>query len=208
MPSMSRASPIRKRSPGPQPAHDRRPDKHPFVATRLILELNGPQTAAFNRIMGGNRDHLDDSQRQEAIGRVLLEYDEELRKRSHQSAQAARSLQKLRDELDTARNELNEVKNELRNFEHTLKAERKTRIRIREKLTAVRRRLDNTVGSARRLRASREKYRSLVARVEAAILHTAPRKDFAGLEARLTRALRSAGFELPAPAPQDAEPRP
>lgn len=205
---MSRASPIRQRSPDPRPAYDRHPDKHLFVATRLILELNGLQTAALDRIMGGNRDHLDDSQRQEAIGRVLLEYDEELHKRSRQSTQAARSLQKLRNELDTARNELIEVKNEQRNFEHALEAERKTRIRIREKLTAVRRRLDNTVGSARRLRASREKYRSLAARVEAAILHAAPRKDFAGLEARLTRALRSAGFELPAPAPQDAEPRP
>ena len=169
--------------------------------SRLILELNGPQAAALDRIIGGDRNHVDDCQRQETIGRVLLEYHEELHKRSRQSAQAARSLRKVRDQLDAARNEQH-------NSEHALEAERKSRGQIRKRLTAVRRRLDNALGSARRLRASRDKYRSLAARVEAAILHAPPREDFAGLEARLTRALRTAGYVLPAPAPHDSEPQP
>ena len=158
--------------------------------------------------MGGDRDCLDDSQRREAIGQLLLLYDEELLRRSRQRAQAAQSLRKLRDELDAARSGLNAVRKELANAEHALEAERKTRRQIRERLTAARRSVHNAVGSLRRLRASRDKYRDLAARVEAAINHAAPRPDFAGLEARLTRALRAAGFVLPAPAPQDSEPRP
>lgn len=49
-----------------------------------------------------------------------------------------------------------------------------------------------------RLRKSRDPYRELALRAEAALLGVPPRDDFAGIERHLERALRGNGFEMPA----------
>jgi len=49
-----------------------------------------------------------------------------------------------------------------------------------------------------RLRQSRDRYRELAARAEAALLGTPVRDDYGSLERRLERALRDRGFEMPA----------
>ena len=49
-----------------------------------------------------------------------------------------------------------------------------------------------------RLKASRDRYRNLAARAEAALLGVPVRDDYGSIERRLERALRAKGFELPA----------
>ncbi len=49
-----------------------------------------------------------------------------------------------------------------------------------------------------RLRQSRDRYRELATRAEAALLGTPVRDDYGSLERRLERALRDRGFEMPA----------
>ena len=56
-------------------------------------------------------------------------------------------------------------------------------------------------GAARlieRLRGSRDRYRDLAVRIEAALLGTPVRDDYGDIEHRLERALRLRGFEMPA----------
>ena len=58
---------------------------------------------------------------------------------------------------------------------------------------------NSTVRLIERIRDSRDYYRDLAARVEAALLRAPVRDDFGDIERRLERALRERGFELPAP---------
>ena len=55
----------------------------------------------------------------------------------------------------------------------------------------------NALKTVERVRESRDRYRKLAARAEAALLRTAPSDDPGSLESRLGLALRKTGFELP-----------
>ncbi len=68
---------------------------------------------------------------------------------------------------------------------------------------------DGTIRLIERMRGSRDYYRDLAARIEAA-LHGAPvRDDYGDIEHRIERALRKRGFELPAASgPQQSIDRP
>ena len=57
---------------------------------------------------------------------------------------------------------------------------------------------NNTVRLIERMRGSRDYYRDLAVRVEAALLGTPVRDDYGDLGHRLERALRDRGFEMPA----------
>ena len=57
---------------------------------------------------------------------------------------------------------------------------------------------DTTVRMIERLKASRDRYRDLAVRAEAALLNLPVRFDYGGIERRLERALRDRGFEMPA----------
>ena len=57
---------------------------------------------------------------------------------------------------------------------------------------------ENTVRLIDRLKASRDRYRDLAVRAEAALLGVPVREDYGSIERRLERALRDKGFEMPA----------
>ena len=56
---------------------------------------------------------------------------------------------------------------------------------------------EGTVRLIDRLKASRDRYRDLAVRAEAALLGVPVRDDYGSIERRLERALRDKGFELP-----------
>ena len=85
-----------------------------------------------------------------------------------------------------------------------LEAERANRRRDRERHAALRASLHNARKTVQRVRQSRDRYRELAARAEAALLRTPPSGDLALLERRLRLALRKAGFELPPRLPPSA----
>ena len=58
---------------------------------------------------------------------------------------------------------------------------------------------DRTVRLIDRIRDSRNRYRDLAVRVEAALLGAPVRDDYGDIERRLERALQLRGFEMPAP---------
>lgn len=65
---------------------------------------------------------------------------------------------------------------------------------------------DAALNTINRLKKSRDRYRNLAVRAEAALLGLPPREDFHGLERRLERALVGKGFDMPArprPSPPD-----
>ncbi len=57
---------------------------------------------------------------------------------------------------------------------------------------------ESTVRLIDRLKASRDRYRDLAVRAEAALLGVPARDDYGSIERRLERALRDKGFEMPA----------
>ena len=57
---------------------------------------------------------------------------------------------------------------------------------------------DNALETLARLRKSRDRYRDLAVRTEAALLGVPVRDDFGSMQRRLGRALRHHGFEMPA----------
>ena len=64
--------------------------------------------------------------------------------------------------------------------------------------SAARNDTDSIVRLIDRLRASRDRYRDLAVRVEAALLGVPVRDDYGSIDRRLERALRDKGFEMPA----------
>ncbi len=56
---------------------------------------------------------------------------------------------------------------------------------------------DGTVRLIERMRGSRDYYRDLAVRIEAALLDAPVRDDYGDIERRIERALRKKGFELP-----------
>ena len=64
--------------------------------------------------------------------------------------------------------------------------------------SAARNDTESTVRLIDRLKASRDRYRDLAVRAEAALLGVPVRDDYGSIERRLQRALRDKGFEMPA----------
>ncbi len=58
-------------------------------------------------------------------------------------------------------------------------------------------RSNSTVRLIERIKDSRDYYRDLAARIEAALLDAPVRDDYGDIEQRLERALRKRGFEMP-----------
>ena len=56
---------------------------------------------------------------------------------------------------------------------------------------------DSTVRLIERMRGSRDYYRDLAVRIEAALLGAPVRDDYGDIEHRLERALRAKGFQMP-----------
>ena len=67
-----------------------------------------------------------------------------------------------------------------------------------DKSAAARIDRDSTIELIDRLKASRDRYRDLAVRIEAALLGVPVRDDYGGIERRLERALRAKGFRMPA----------
>ena len=159
--------------------------------TRLTIHLSQVQIEVLDEIMSGRRDYLaDDRSRGHAIGEILLKHHHLLGERDDRKAEADAAQQAFRKNLDAVSRELDAVR-------RALDAERATRRRDRERTARVRESLHGARNALRRLGESRATYRDLALRVEAALLRTVPRQDLGGLEGRLARALRAAGFELP-----------
>ena len=64
--------------------------------------------------------------------------------------------------------------------------------------SAARNDTESTVRLIDRLKASRDRYRDLAVRAEAALLGVPVRDDYGSIERRIERALRGKGFEMPA----------
>ena len=139
-----------------------------------------------------SRKGLRDAERhpRDIVGALLLDYARELRGRDEHLANVQRSQNELRAELDALRGERDAVAK-------ALEAERANRRWDRERHAALRASLRNALKTVERVRESRDRYRQLAARAEAALLCTPPSGDLGSLERRLRLALRKAGFELP-----------
>ena len=159
--------------------------------TRLTIHLSQVQIEVLDEIMSGRRDyHFDDRSRGHAVGEIVLKHHQLLGERDDRKAEVDAAQQALRKKLDAVSRELGAVR-------RALDAERATRRRDRERHTRVRDSLRGARNALQRLGESRATYRDLALRVEAALLRTVPRRDLGGLEGRLVRALRAAGFEMP-----------
>ena len=159
--------------------------------TTLPVHLSQVQIEVLDEIMSGRRDYLaDERSRGHAIGEILLKHHQLLGERDDRKAEADAAQQALRAQLVAVTEELDAVR-------RALDAERATRRRDRERTARVRESLHGARNALRRLGESRATYRDLALRVEAALLRTVPRRDLGGLEGRLARALRAAGFEMP-----------
>ena len=159
--------------------------------TRLTLHLTPLHIRTVDWIMSGDETYRrDDRHRRDAIADILLDYARELRHAGGEDGAVPRDDQQLRDEFDAIRRQRDEAVD-------ALATEREAVANLRGKLAAARRSLDNALATLARLRESRARYRNLAVRAEAAILGSPPREDFGGIDRRLERALRKAGFDMP-----------
>ena len=160
------------------------------MKSRLTVHLTPGQSDAFDRLMARKGARNAEAHPRDAVGALLLDYDRWLCGRDEQLANIQRSQDDLRAELDALRGERDGVAK-------ALEAERANRRQVRERHAALRASFTNALKTVERVRESRDRYRQLAARVEAALLRTAPSGDLGSLERRLGLALHKAGFELP-----------
>ena len=166
--------------------------------TRLNVNLTAAQIEALDWIKRGDATYRPDNRhRREAIGGILMDHVRELRGRVDREGSVERALQALRDERDALRAEPDALRRERDALRKALEAERATRRRDRERFAGNRRSLANARATVARLAESRDRYRDLAVRVEAALVRAPPSDNFDGLARRLARALRRAGFEMP-----------
>ena len=162
--------------------------------THLALYLGQTHIETLDWIMRDDGSYRpDDHSRGHAIRAILLEHAHVLGQLDDRKAESEAAQQALRDRLDAVSRERDALRK-------ALNAERATRSQDRKRFAAVRENLRNARSAMVRLSESRASCRDLALGVEAALLRTAPRRDSGGLEDRLDRALRRAGFAMP-PAP-------
>ena len=159
------------------------------MKSRVTVHLTPAQSDAFDRLMARKGVHNAELHPRDAVGALLLDYDRWLSGRDDQLANIQRSQNDLRAGLDALRGERDGVAK-------ALGAERANRRRDRERHAALRASLTNALKTVARVRESRDRYRDLAARAEAALLRTTPSGDLGSLERRLGLALHKAGFEL------------
>lgn len=138
-----------------------------------------------------HKDVPDDFSRCHVLVELMLDRARQLREAGQPEAGAGKAQQTPRDDLQSVQRERDALRK-------ALEAERAQRRRDRERHAWVHASLRNARGAVTRLDESRAGYRHLALRVEAALLRAPLRDDPGGLEDRLRRALRGAGFELPA----------
>ena len=160
------------------------------MKTRLTLHLTTDQADTVDWLMTRKGLPQVDRHPRDVVGSLLLDYARELRGRDEHLANVQRAQNDLRAELDALRGERDAVAK-------ALEAERANRRRDRERHAALRASLRNALKTVERVRESRDRYRELAARAEAALLRTRTSADLGSLERRLRRALRKAGFEMP-----------
>ena len=159
---------------------------------RLTLDLQQELVDIIDRIVREDGKYItDDFGRRQAIAKVLFEHDDRSRQSGHRNAGAAEAGKAGRDELAALRRERDALRKALENERATRGSDRKQHARSHD-------RLQSAQAAVARLSDSRATYRSMALRVEAALLRARPREDLGGLEGRLRRALRSAGFGMPA----------
>ncbi len=160
------------------------------MKSRLTLHLTLEQADTLDWLVSRKGLPKLDHHPGEIIGELLLDYARVLRGRDDHVANLQRLQNELRIQLDAMRRERDGVRK-------ALEAERASRRRDRERHAAIRGSLGNARKTVLRVRQSRDRYRELAARAEAALLRTPPSGNLALLERRLRLALRKAGFELP-----------
>lgn len=160
------------------------------MKTRLTLNLTQAQAETVDWLIVRKGLRHDERHPRDTVGELLLDYARELRGRDDHLANVHHAQNELRIQLDDLRGERDGVAK-------ALEAERTNRRRDRERHAALRASLRNALKTVERVRRSRDRYRDLVARAEAALLRTRPGDDLGSLERRLRLALRKAGFELP-----------
>ena len=167
------------------------------MKSRLTLHLTPQQADTLDWLVSRKGLPKLDHHPPETIGELLLDYARELRGRDDHVANLRNGQNELRIQLDAMRRERDGVR-------RALESERANRRRDREQHAALRASLHNARKAVLRVRQSRDRYRELAARAEAALLRAPPSGDLALLEGRLRAALRKAGFELPPRFPPSA----
>ena len=160
------------------------------MKTRLTLNLTDAQAETVDWLLERKGIRHQDRHPRDTVGELLLDYAREVRGRDEYVANAQRKQHELRIELDAMRRERDGVKK-------ALEAERANRRNDRARHAALRASLDNALKMIERIRRSRDRYRELAARAEAALLRTRPNDDLGSLERRLRLALHKKGFTLP-----------
>ena len=158
---------------------------------RLTLELKPHVAESLDRVARAEwNEEPTHWTRHAVLVNLLLDRARQLPEGGRGEAGAGQARQPRREEPEAVRRERDALRKALR-------AERATRRRDRERHARIRASLRNARGAVSRLEESRAGYRHLALRVEAALLSASLRDDPGGLEDRLRRALRHAGFELP-----------
>ena len=159
---------------------------------QLTLDLAQDLVDIIDRLVREDgKCNNDDFGRRRAIRRLLYEYDDRSRQDARGKAGPAEAGNADRDELAAVCRERDALRKVLENERATRRSDRKRYAKSRE-------RLENAQAAVARLSDSRAVYRSMALRVEAALRRASPREDLGDLEGRLRRALRAAGFEMPA----------
>ncbi len=160
------------------------------MKNRLTLHLTPEQSDTLDWLVERKGDRHRDRHARDVVGELLLDYARYLRGRDDHAANLQHGQNELRIQLDAMRRERDGIAK-------ALDAERANRRRDRERHAALRVGLRNALKTVERVRASRDRYRQLAARAEAALLRKPPSGELGSLERRLRLALRKAGFALP-----------
>ncbi|MDE0343437.1 MAG: hypothetical protein OXK82_09770 [Deltaproteobacteria bacterium] len=158
----------------------------------LTLDLGQDLVDIIDRLVREDGKFItDDFGRRQAIAKLLYEHDHPSHQGGRQKAGDAKAGKAGRDELAAVRRERDALRK-------ALEKERATRRSDRRRYAKSHQRLESAQAAVARLSDSRAIYRSMALRVEAALRRAQPREDLGDLEGRLRRALRAAGFDLPA----------
>ena len=158
----------------------------------LTLGLSPRVREALDWIVRGDSTHEpDDWNRRCVLVDLILDHARQLREGTHRQAGDEAAHPEHRKELDAVRRERDALRK-------ALEVERANRRGVLHRLSAARTKLNNTLGVAGRLRASRDRYQDLALRIEAALYNACPGNNVRGLERRINLALQDLGRILPA----------
>ena len=159
--------------------------------SRLTLDLQPLHLRLLDWMMSGDDSYVpDDSHRAAAIADLLLDHAHQFEHRNDAAVDDRDSLRRLRVELDAVREDRDKAVKEVARQRETISAFRST-------VDAGRRHLANAMATTTRLRESRARYRDLLIQIEAALTGSRSSDNYDGLDRRLRRALRDAGFGMP-----------